>query len=76
MDHLTVGMDLPLKGFSPALAAWVGAVLVLAYRVDELPEQLRGGLQKWLRGNHEHERAAPTSKLIAYHLEIWFSNNR
>lgn len=46
------------------------------YRVDELPEALRAPLQKWLRGKREHERAAPTSKLLAYHLEIWFSSNR
>lgn len=49
---------------------------MLAYRVDELPEGLRAPLQGWLRGNNAHERAAPTSKLLAYHLEIWFSSSR
>ena len=34
-------------------------------------------MQAWLRGRSAaHERAAPTSKLFAYHLEIWFSSNR
>jgi hypothetical protein len=47
----------------------------LVYHVDALPEWARLRLQQWL-GKNEHERPAPTSKLIAYHLEIWFSDNR
>ena len=56
-------------------AACLGLVYAGVYHVDRLPEWARVRLQQWL-GKSEHERAAPTSKLIAYHLEIWFSDNR
>lgn len=56
-------------------AACLGLVYAGVYHVDRLPEKARLRLQQWL-GKSEHERPAPTSKLIAYHLEIWFSDNR
>jgi len=42
--------------------------------MDKLPGGLQLWLQQWL--SKEHERPATTSKLIAYHLELWFSDNR
>ncbi len=45
-----------------------------AYHMDKLPGGLQLWLQQWL--SKEHERPATTSKLIAYHLELWFSDNR
>ena len=44
------------------------------FHMDKLPGGLQLWLQQWL--SKEHERPATTSKLIAYHLELWFSDNR
>ena len=54
-----------------------GVVLVVygfAFHMDKLPGGVQLWLQQWL--SKEHERPATTSKLIAYHLELWFSDNR
>jgi hypothetical protein len=45
-----------------------------AFHIDKLPGGVQLWLQQWL--SKEHERPATTSKLIAYHLELWFSDNR
>ena len=45
-----------------------------AFHMDKLPGGVQLWLQQWL--SKEHERPATTSKLIAYHLELWFSDNR
>ena len=45
-----------------------------AFHMDKLPGGVQLWVQQWL--SKEHERPATTSKLIAYHLELWFSDNR
>lgn len=43
-------------------------------RLDSLPAPVQALLRQWL--GSENERQATTSKFMAYHLEVWFSNNR
>ena len=63
-----------MKPQAPSLAGVVALVYGFAFHMDKLPGGVQLGLQRWL--SKEHERPATTSKLIAYHLELWFSDNR
>ncbi|CAL5222099.1 g4408 [Coccomyxa viridis] len=70
--------DSQASWFSRAAAGllMLGVVLVVygfAFHMDKLPGGVQLWLQQWL--SKEHERPATTSKLIAYHLELWFSDN-
>ena len=60
------------RALCPAGVAAVG--YGFAFHMDKLPGGVQLWLQQWL--SKEHERPATTSKLIAYHLELWFSDNR
>ena len=56
------------------LQEWLLWGMALPFHMDKLPGGVQLWLQRWL--SKEHERPATTSKLIAYHLELWFSDNR
>ncbi len=49
-------------------------VYVATARLDNLPPPVQALLRQWL--GSKNERQATTSKFLAYHLEVWFSNNR
>lgn len=49
-------------------------VYIATARLDNLPPPVQALLRQWL--GSKNERHATTSKFLAYHLEVWFSNNR
>ena len=70
-----LGHGIHTKEVRPLCPAGVLAVgYGFAFHMDKLPGGVQLWLQQWL--SKEHERPATTSKLIAYHLELWFSDNR
>lgn len=66
------------QGACPRAVCLAAGVIAAGYgfacHMDKLPGGVQLWLQRWL--SKEHERPATTSKLIAYHLELWFSDNR
>ncbi|KAK9903321.1 hypothetical protein WJX75_002746 [Coccomyxa subellipsoidea] len=56
------------------LFVMLAGVYAFFARLDSLPTPLQALLRQWL--GSENERQATTSKFMAYHLEVWFSNNR
>lgn len=55
-------------------AVMLAGVYIVMARLDCLPLRVQLLLRAWL--GSENERHATTSKFLAYHLEVWFSNNR
>ncbi|BDA49994.1 Ion channel DMI1 [Coccomyxa sp. Obi] len=71
--------DDPASWISRAAAGLLLLVMLLGVyiataRLDHLPPPIQALLRQWL--GSKNERQATTSKFLAYHLEVWFSNNR